>query len=87
MPRLYLPIRRIEVTKNGRKMKVFIPDTGDKGEMEELEAIEREKTEEELKKAPPRPKRIVPREEVGQALNEFNKYLKRKRENPNPKYF
>ena len=70
-----------------KKTLVFIPDTGDKSEMEDLLAYAKEKTLSDLMKAPDRPKSKLSKEEIGGALNEYNQYLKRKRDSPNKRYY
>ena len=77
----------MEVGFKHKKTLVFIPDTGDKSEMEDLLAYAQEKTLNDLKKAPDRPKSKLSKEEIGAMLNEYNQYLKRKRENPNKQYY
>lgn len=84
MPQLWLPLR---VGYKNRKKLVFIPNTGDKAEVEYLIEAYTEKTLNELKKASPKPKSKLSKEEVGAMLNEYNKFLKRKRESLNRKYY
>lgn len=84
MPQIWLPLH---VGYKNKKKIVFIPDTGDKAETEYLIEAEREKTLNELKKAPDKPKPKYSNKEIGAMLNEYNQFLKRKRESPHKKYW
>lgn len=87
MPKYWPSVNMFKVKEGDRERTVIIPDTGDKAENEYLEEAEREKTAGELKKLPPRPQRKVSKEDVGGALKEYGEFLKRKRDDVNPKYF
>jgi len=78
------------ITKNGRTRKILIPHSHniDGGQLEEIIAWQKEKTEKELDAMPPLPERTKSKEEVGGALNEYTQFLRRKREGTgNKRYF
>ncbi len=87
MPRLYLPLNTFKVRHGDKEMTVIIPRTGDKSYDEYIEEAEREKTADQLKKAPPKPKSTIPREQVAGALREFREYLERKRKGDIKRYY
>ena len=83
-----MKIRRFTVRENNREQQVIIPETGDKSYDDYLEQAEREKTTEQLRKAPPRPE-LTPsqKRDIGGAIKEFNEFKKRKERGETPKYF
>lgn len=72
-------IKRYTVKEGDSEMEIIQPLTGDKSYDEYLEEAEREKTADQLKKAPTKPKSIVPREQIAGSLREFREFLERKR--------
>ena len=84
MPELWLPI-----IHKGRRRDILIPFTHDidHGQLDELIAWQKEKTLQELDKLPPKPKRTISKRDVGKILDDFTKYLRRKREDINPRYY
>lgn len=87
MPKYYSGINFFTVKEGDREMRVIIPGTGDKSYDEYLEQAEREKTRDQLQKLPPKPVRKTSKKEVGEALKEYREFLRRRREDVNPKYF
>ena len=75
-------IKKITVKANDKEMDVFIPQSGDKSYDDYLEEAETEKTENELRKKPPRPESKMSKQEIGGALKEYQEFKKRGR-----KYF
>jgi len=83
MAKFYLPMNSrnkytIQDPESGRKQDILIPGAGsmDKSQLNEILEWQTEKTLKELRA--PRPKRVYSKKEVGQALNEFNKALRRR---------
>ena len=79
MPKFYLPLKyRIKEPTTGREQTILIPgaESMDKSQLNEIIQWQEEKTLKELKT--PRPKRVYSKKEVGQALNEFNKALRKR---------
>ncbi len=87
MARLYLPLNTFKVRQGDREMTIIIPRTGDKSYDEYLEEAEREKTEDQLKKKPPKPKSTIPRDQIAGSLREFREFLERKRKGDIKKYY
>ncbi|KKN36482.1 hypothetical protein LCGC14_0773050 [marine sediment metagenome] len=87
MTKYWSGVNMFEIKEGDRSRIVVIPDTGDRQENEYLEEVEREKTAEQLRKLPPRATRKVSKADVGGALSEYRNFLKRRRENANPKYY
>lgn len=89
MPDMMLPCYRIEVkSTDGTKQKtLIIPSTGDVYYDNELIQAYTEKTIDELNKEPPRPKSKLSKNEIKLGLREVRDFMKRRRENVNPKYF
>ena len=83
-PKIWLPI-----THKGRTRNILIPYSHniDQSQLDEIIAWQKEKTVAELDKMPPKPERILPEKEVAKMLNDYTKFLRRKREDVNPKYF
>jgi len=59
----------------------------DGDQLEEIIAWQKEKTIRELESMPDLPKRKHSVEEVGQALNDYTKFRRRKEEDINPRYY
>ena len=80
MAEFYLPMKyTIKEPTTGREQIIMIPGAEhlDRAHLQEIIHMEREKTMGQLK-AKGVPKRVYSRKEVGQALNEFNKALRRR---------
>ena len=58
----------------------------DKSYMDYLEEAGREKTLDQLKKLPPRPKPAMSKKEIGKSLKEFIEFAKRKKSGERKKY-
>uniref|UniRef100_A0A6M3LHK8 Uncharacterized protein n=1 Tax=viral metagenome TaxID=1070528 RepID=A0A6M3LHK8_9ZZZZ len=81
MPKFYLPLKHIvREPTTGRQVTLLIPgaEQMDGSQLDEIIQWQEEKTLAELKR--PIPKRTYSREEVGKALNEFNKELRKRRQ-------
>jgi hypothetical protein len=87
MAKLWLPLNRFTVKSGDREMQVIIPRTGDASYDEYLEQAEREKTAEQLRKSPPKPQSTLSRKQIGEALNEFNQFLLRKKRGDIRRYY
>jgi len=72
----------LKVKHEDNEMTVIIPDTGDKKEMEYIEAAEREKTLNQLKKKPKREKSKVSNEDKAGVIKEFQLYREKRSINP-----
>lgn len=79
-------IDEITIEENGRKRTILIPGASDMDshQLEDIIEWQTEKTKKELRK--PRPQRKHSKEEVGQALKDYNEFRKRQREGTR-KYF
>ena len=77
MTRLWLPL---EVGYKLKKMLVFIPPTEDKIELKDLLDFAKEKTMDDLRKEPDRPKSRYSKEEIAGALKEYLTWLKRRKQ-------
>ena len=79
-------IEKLVIEENGRKRTILIPGAKDmpKSQYEDIVEWQTEKTKKEL--SHPRPERKHSKEEVGEALRDFNEFRKRKAEGTR-KYF
>ena len=84
MPQIWLPI-----TRKGRTRNILIPYSHDIDgtQLEEIIEWQTEKTIKELDGLPPKPKRTMSKEDAGKMLNDYTKFLKRKRGDVNKKYY
>lgn len=80
-------IRKIKVEVGDKSMEVLIPESGDKSYDDYLEEAEREKTAEQLRKQPPKPKSKVSKEDIASAIKERMEFDKRKRRGDIRKYY
>lgn len=87
MGKLWLPINKFVVKEGSREMTVVIPQSGDKSYDDYLEEAEREKTAEQLKKKPPKPKATMSKEDVAGMLKEFKKHQLYKEQGFRGKYY
>lgn len=82
MAKFFLPINyTVTEPTTGRSQKIMIPGGGllDGSHLDELVQSTTERTMEQLKAKGTPAKRIYSKKEVGQAINEFNIALKRRR--------
>jgi len=80
-------IKKIIVTENNRQMEVFIPETGDKKYDEAIEQAEREKTAEQLRKMPAKPKSNISNKDRAGAIKEYIEFRNRQRRGATKKYY
>ena len=83
------PQIKFSVTRKGRTRDILIPYSHDIDgtQLDEIIAWQKEKTINELDKMPSKPERTISKEEVGKALDEYTKFLRRKREGGTKKYY
>ncbi len=82
-------INKFTVKEGNKSMEVFIPKTGDAVEDAYMEAAEREKTSEELKKTPDKPRATAKdKENLAGVAKELLEWRERKRKGSgNKKYY
>lgn len=83
-----LEFKKIEIKEGDKEMDVFIPqDPKDKSYNEYLEQAEVEKTKDQLRKRPPKPKSKVSKEEVSGELKERAEFDRRRKSDHPRKYY
>ncbi len=84
MPQIWLPI-----THKGRHRDILIPFSHDidGAQLDEIVAWQKEKTIKELDKMPPLPERTISKHDVGKMLDDYTKFLRRKKEGGTKKFY
>lgn len=84
-------MRQFTVREGDKERTVVIAGTpkemNDKSHMDYLEQAEREKTSNQLKKLPDKPKSNKSKEDISGALKELSEFRRRKREGAIKKYY
>ncbi len=83
-----MEIKKVTVEESGKKVDILIPqDPDDHSYNEYLEEAEIEKTKDQLKKRPDKPKSKHSKEDITGALKEYQEFVKRQRGEHSKRYF
>ncbi len=78
---------KLKVSEAGKSQDVYVPMTGDRQEEHDLIEFAVQKTKSDLAKKPEREKSKYTPDQIGGALNEYNKWKKKYKDSGTRKYY